>query len=198
MRVYGLLMMLHHEQAAREEDVDDDNMDGSQSDEEDDEYDTDKEMGDDGEGDEADSLKLQKLAAQAKAFQPNDDDDDSDEDYSDDEDLQSPIDEVDPFIFFVDTVKAIQATNLPRFQSLMQKLDFQYQARASGVAQHAEQRRVELEKEKLEKPATSGCGNQHLVSLAQSWAAKALWKLVARRSQAQGSEPVESLQIPML
>lgn len=46
-------------------------------------------------------------ATQAKAFRPHDedDDDDSDFDYSDDEDLQSPIDEVDPFVFFVDTVK---------------------------------------------------------------------------------------------
>ncbi|XP_058093575.1 importin beta-like SAD2 isoform X2 [Magnolia sinica] len=142
--------------AGKEEDGDDDNMDGFQTDEEDDEYETDKEMGDDGEdADEADSLKLQKLAAQAKAFQSNDDDDDSDEDYSDDEDLQSPIDEVDPFVFFVDTVKAIQVTDLARFQSLMQKLDFHYQAVASGVAQHAEQRRVEMEKEKLEKAGTS-------------------------------------------
>ena len=46
------------------------------------------------------------LDAQAKDLRPNDeDDDDSDNDYSDDEELQSPIDEVDPFIFFVDTVK---------------------------------------------------------------------------------------------
>lgn len=42
----------------------------------------------------------------AKSFRPaDDDDDDSDDDFSDDEDLQSPIDEVDPFIFFMDTAK---------------------------------------------------------------------------------------------
>lgn len=44
--------------------------------------------------------------SQAKCFRPSDEfDDDSDEDFSDDEELQSPIDEVDPFILFVDAVK---------------------------------------------------------------------------------------------
>lgn len=43
---------------------------------------------------------------QAKAFRSTEfDDEDSDDDFSDDEELQSPIDDVDPFIFFVDTIK---------------------------------------------------------------------------------------------
>ena len=42
---------------------------------------------------------------QARGFQPADEDDDSDDDFSDDEELHSPIDEVDPFIFFVETVQ---------------------------------------------------------------------------------------------
>lgn len=46
---------------------------------------------------------------------------------------------------------ALQASNPMRFQNLMQTLDFHYQALANGVAQHAEQRRAEIEKEKLEK-----------------------------------------------
>ncbi|KAF3457074.1 hypothetical protein FNV43_RR01731 [Rhamnella rubrinervis] len=146
-------------EAAKEEEAeDDDDMDGFQTDDEDEEGDgSDKEMGVDAEdGDEADSIKLQKLAAQAKSFRPNDeDDDDSEDDYSDDEELQSPIDEVDPFIFFVDAVKAMQASNPLRFQNLMQTLDFHYQALANGVAQHAEQRKVEIEKEKLEKAAAA-------------------------------------------
>ncbi|XP_031375636.1 importin beta-like SAD2 isoform X2 [Punica granatum] len=137
---------------------DDDDMDGFQTDDEDEDVDgSDKEMGFDAEdGDEADSIRLQKLAAQAKAFRPDDDDDDdSDDDYSDDEELQSPIDEVDPFIFFVDTVKAMQAVSPMRFQNLTQALEFHYQALANGVAQHAEQRRVEIEKEKMEKASTA-------------------------------------------
>ncbi|XP_010251770.1 PREDICTED: importin beta-like SAD2 [Nelumbo nucifera] len=157
------LLVAYKEQvaeAAKEEDAeDDDDMDGFQSDDDDDENEgSDREMGVDAEdGDEADSVRLQKLAAQAKAFRPNDDsdDDDSDDDYSDDEGLQSPIDEVDPFVFFVDTMKVLQASDPARFQGLMQTLDFHYQALASGIAQHAEQRRVEIEKEKLEKAAAT-------------------------------------------
>jgi len=58
---------------------------------------------------------------------------------------------VDPFIFFVETVQGLQASDPARFQNLMQTLDFRYQALASGIAQHAEERKVEIEKEKLEK-----------------------------------------------
>ncbi|GMH22887.1 hypothetical protein Nepgr_024730 [Nepenthes gracilis] len=138
---------------------DDDSMDGFQTDDEDDGGDvSDKEMGvDDEDGDEADSIKLKKLATQAKAFRPTDedDDDDDDDDYSDDEELQSPIDEVDPFVLFVDTIKGLQASDPIRFQNLTQTLEFQYQALANGIAQHAEQRRAEIEKEKMEKAASA-------------------------------------------
>ena len=115
---------------------------------------------------------------QAKAFRSTEfDDEDSDDDFSDDEELQSPIDDVDPFIFFVDTIKGklllfflfvdifsyfilipvvfysvvLQASDPLRFQNISQTLDFRYQALANGVAQHAELRRVEIEKKKLEK-----------------------------------------------
>lgn len=152
------LLVSYKDQVAeskKEYDGEDDDMDGFQSDEED-EDESDKEMGDDDEeGDEAESLKFQKLAAQAKAFQPDEDYDSDDDDYSDDEMLQSPIDEVDPFIFFVESVKVVQASNLQRFQNLMQTVDFRHQAIASSIAQHAEQRKVEIEKEKLEKANAS-------------------------------------------
>ncbi|KAF2933398.1 importin beta-like SAD2 isoform X1 [Oryza sativa Japonica Group] len=128
-------------------------LDGFDGDEEDEDIESDKEMGyDDEDGDEVSSVNLQKLR-EARGFQPHydDDDDDSDDDFSDDEELQSPIDEVDPFIFFVDTIQGMQASDPARFQSLMQTLDFRYQALANGLAQHAEERKVEIEKEKLEK-----------------------------------------------
>ncbi|KAI4338873.1 hypothetical protein MLD38_023880 [Melastoma candidum] len=149
-------------EAAKEEEAEDDvEMDGFPTDDEDEEEadGSDREMGVNGEdGDEADSIKFQKLAAQARAFRQNDEDDDDDDDdeYSDDEEMQSPIDDVDPFIFFVDMVKAMQASNPMRFQNLTQTLDFHYQALANAVAQHAEQRRAEIEKENLE--AASGTG----------------------------------------
>uniref|UniRef100_A0A7N0UGH1 Importin N-terminal domain-containing protein n=1 Tax=Kalanchoe fedtschenkoi TaxID=63787 RepID=A0A7N0UGH1_KALFE len=138
------------EEEAEEDEEEDDNMDGFQSDDDDDE---DGGMGDAEDGDEADSLKLQKLAAQAKAFHhaESDYDDDSDGDFSDDEEMQSPIDDVDPFVFFVETVKVMQAADPVKFQNLSQSLDFHYQALANGIAQHAELRKLEIEKEKLEK-----------------------------------------------
>lgn len=45
----------------------------------------------------------------------------------------------------------MQASDPLRFQNLTQTLEFAYQALANGVAQHAEVRRTEIEKEKLEK-----------------------------------------------
>jgi importin-7 len=45
----------------------------------------------------------------------------------------------------------LQASNPARFQNLMQTLDFRYQALASGIGQRAEERKVEVEKEKAEK-----------------------------------------------
>ncbi|KAM0828157.1 hypothetical protein ACQ4PT_067733 [Festuca glaucescens] len=138
------------ESKTQNEETDVDEFDADEEDEEDED---DKEMGaDDEDQDEVNSLNIQRLV-QARGFQlhDDDDDDDSDEDYSDNEELQTPIDEVDPFIFFIETIQAVQASDLARFQNLMQTLDFHYQALASGVAQHAEERKVEIEKEKLEK-----------------------------------------------
>ncbi|KAF0929516.1 hypothetical protein E2562_021766 [Oryza meyeriana var. granulata] len=143
------------EESKKQEDADGDDMDGFDADadeDEDDEVESDKEMGlDDEDTDEVNSLHLQKLAAEARGFQPTDEYDDSDDDDFSDEELQSPIDEVDPFILFVETVQGLQASDPTRFQNLMQTLDFSYQALARGIAQHAEERRVEIEKEKLEK-----------------------------------------------
>ncbi|KAL6523812.1 secondary alcohol dehydrogenase (SADH2) [Orobanche hederae] len=146
------------ESAKEEEDgEDDDVLDNFQTEDEDEEADSDKDMGVDSEDeDEVESVELQNLAAKAKTFRADEfDDEDSDDDFSDDEELQSPIDDVDPFIFFVDTIKALQASYPLRFQNLTQTLDFHYQALANGVAQHADQRRIEIEKEKLANAAES-------------------------------------------
>ncbi|EYU32733.1 hypothetical protein ABFS82_14G040400 [Erythranthe guttata] len=142
------------EEAEAEAAEDDDDMGNLETDDEDDGDDSDGEMGVE-DGDEAESNRLQRLAARARAFRSDEefDDDDSDDDISDDEEMQSPIDDVDPFVFFVDTIQALQASDPLRFQNLTQALDFHYQALANGVAQHAEQRRVEIEREKLAKVA---------------------------------------------
>ena len=60
------------------------------------------------------------------------------------------------FCLFGSLESAMQASDPLRFQNLTQTLDFHFQALANGVAEHAEQRRVVIEKEKLEKASTAG------------------------------------------
>ena len=45
----------------------------------------------------------------------------------------------------------IQSSDPSRFENLTRTLELNYQALANGVAQHAEHRRAEIEREKLEK-----------------------------------------------
>lgn len=49
----------------------------------------------------------------------------------------------------------MQSSDPLGFQNLTQTLEFSYQALANGVAQHAELRRGETEKEKLEKSSAT-------------------------------------------
>jgi hypothetical protein len=116
----------------------------------------DKEIDDDDEGDdEADTQKLAKLAAQARVFSHNEDSDSDYDDFTDDEEFQAPIDDIDAFIFFSDVMTAISASDPARFQALSGSLDFQHQAMVHGLAQHAEERRKEIEKEAVEKAAAA-------------------------------------------
>lgn len=122
----------------------------------DEEDDWSKDPGDeDEEGEEVNSRKLQKLAAQASAFhRRGEDDDDSEDEFTDDEEFQAPIDNIDPFIYFTDAIKGMSVTDPTRFQVLSQSLDFQHQAMAHGVTQHAEERRKMLEKESGARAST--------------------------------------------
>lgn len=53
---------------------------------------------------------------------------------------------------------AISVSDPARFQALSSSLDFQHQAWAHGLAQHAEERRKEIEKEAMEKAAAGSGG----------------------------------------
>jgi len=48
-----------------------------------------------------------------------------------------------------------------RFHALSGSLDFEHQALAHGLAQHAEERRKEIEKEAIEKAAAGGVAAVH-------------------------------------
>lgn len=148
------LLVAYKDQVAeskRQNEAASNDLDGFDADEEDEEVESDKEMGlDDEDGDGVSSFNPQSFA-EVRGFHREDSEDDSDDEFSDDEELQTPIDEVDPFIFFVETIQVLRASDPGRFQSLMHTMDFHYQALASGVAQHAEERKIEIAKEKLEK-----------------------------------------------
>ncbi|KAH0932520.1 hypothetical protein HID58_009637 [Brassica napus] len=60
---------------------------------------------------------------------------------------------LDLLVAYKNQLAAMQASDAPRFQNLNQSLDFTYQAIANGIAQHAEVRRVEIEKEMQKKAA---------------------------------------------
>lgn len=63
----------------------------------------------------------------------------------------------------------MQASDPLRIQNLTQTLDFHYQALANGVAQHAEQRRVEIEKEKMEKASDGIASWSNLKDSVVAW-----------------------------
>ncbi|RWW56134.1 hypothetical protein BHE74_00037166, partial [Ensete ventricosum] len=71
------------------------------------------------------------------------DDDDEDEEEESDKEMGDDSEDGDE----ADSLKIQKLAA----ENLTQTLDFRYQAMASGIAQHAEQRRVEIEKEKLEQ-----------------------------------------------
>jgi hypothetical protein len=56
---------------------------------------------------------------------------------------------------------AISLSDPTRFHALSGSLDFEHQALAHGLAQHAEERRKEIEKEAMEKAAAGGVAAVH-------------------------------------
>ncbi|XP_057436510.1 importin beta-like SAD2 isoform X2 [Lotus japonicus] len=99
-------------------------------------------------GYQANAITLGKCFARAtKPFNPHGGGDSGDEYSDDDEELQSPVQEVNPLVFFVDTLKAMQSLDPSGFKNLHQTLDPVYQHIARNIARSAE----EIENEKLEK-----------------------------------------------
>lgn len=129
----------------------------------------DEELGEeDDEGEEPQSVEaLAALAAQARRVDPftrggddNDDDDDSDDMgmLTDDENVSSPIDDVDPFILFAETMQATHASDAAKFAALTSGLDVGGQATLTDLMQHANVRREEIVKEKAEEAAKAAAG----------------------------------------
>jgi hypothetical protein len=126
----------------------------------DDEFD--EELGEDqDEGDEPvglDEAALAKLAAKARAVNPfgghnrygNHDSDDSDDDgmLTDDENVTSPLDAVDPFVSFAEMMSLTASADAAKFAALNAGMD---QQTAQALMMHADVRRKEIVEEKQEE-----------------------------------------------
>ena len=133
----------------------------------DDDFGGDEDLGEDDEDDEEPVLDSAELAAMAKRAQSvnpfrrrggDDEDDDDDEDFddgmlTDDENFTSPIDDIDPFTLFAETVTVVQSADAGRFQALAGGLDAAGQQTMQELVAYAGVRREELAKEKAEDEA---------------------------------------------
>eukprot|EP00898_Chlorokybus_atmophyticus_P004844 jgi/Chlat1/5360/Chrsp35S05283 len=76
---------------------------------------------------------------------------DSDSDFTDDEEFSTPLDDLDAFIFFSDTMKVVSTQDPNKTQALTRGLDFSHQAMLNGLLQHAEVRRQEIAVQKAKE-----------------------------------------------
>ena len=74
--------------------------------------------------------------------------DDSDSDWDDGEEVTSPVDDVDAFIMFAETMTMVSTADPTRWQALTGGLDQQGQVTMQLMAGHAAVRREEMAKEK--------------------------------------------------
>ncbi len=67
---------------------------------------------------------------------------DSDDEWTDDEEVQTPLDPVDPFVALADALAAAQHSHPARYQATVGALDVGAQAALQAVVTHAEQQRT--------------------------------------------------------
>jgi len=157
----ALLVDLKAQIAARKEEEAEFSANGGRFwDDEDDEYD--EELGEEGdEGDaqlEMDDAQLAKLAARAQRVNPygdagGDSEDDSDDDgmLTDDENVTSPIDKIDPFVAFAEMMQGMQGTDPAKFAVVNGGLNPERQQNARELMDHAVVRVAEIAKETEEE-----------------------------------------------
>lgn len=142
----GILKLLVDLKALREKRIQEEE-ETSEEEESDDEAD-DLEDQDD-EADEEEDEYLAKLSRKAHGLSwlEGDDDDDDDLFYVDDDEFSTPLDKIDPFVFFSDVLGACKTQEPSRFQALATHLEHQTLQLLDGALQHAEVRRQEIAKE---------------------------------------------------
>jgi hypothetical protein len=102
------------------------------------------------EGDEAAEdaymKRLSKMAAKVSGQDEDDDEDDdeSDDEWTDDEEVETPIDPIDPWVLFADQLGALAGANPGRHAQLLAGLDAGAGAALQAVTEFAEKQRVSL------------------------------------------------------
>lgn len=143
--VSGILKLLLDLKGLREKRIEEESK-SSEDEETDDEAEDPEDL--DEEDDEDDDY-LAKLAKKAHGFSWVDGDDDEDDDlfYVDDDEFSTPLDKIDPFVFFSDVLGACKTQEPSRFQTLATHLEPQTLQLLDGALQHAEVRRREIAEE---------------------------------------------------
>ncbi|CAL5220954.1 g3058 [Coccomyxa viridis] len=72
---------------------------------------------------------------------------DSEDEWTDEEDDSEALDTADPFLYFADTLRAVQMQHPARFQALTASMDGGSQAALQGMMQHAEEVRLKPARE---------------------------------------------------
>ena len=78
---------------------------------------------------------------------------DSDDEFTDDEEVESPLDPIDPFVAFADSLGALQRAMPDRYSLLVSGADAGTQAALQGMVAFAEHQRQELAKAAAEEAA---------------------------------------------
>lgn len=148
MRVLLALKQQQEELERGEGSEDDSSKSGNESDSEGESGESDLDDSDD-DGDDLDEAymrRLQRAAAKRAGYAERDDYDESDEEWwtDEEEEVSSPIDAVDPFIYFAETLHALQHSEPSKFAALSAAMDAGTQAAVQGMMAYAQQVKQEL------------------------------------------------------
>lgn len=151
----GTVRLLVSLKAQMEKQAEEDDEEEEEDGEEEEGRDGEEEDGEDGDEDEEDNeddeAYLRRLAAKARTLALGEDSDD--DDWTDDEEVQTPIDDVDPFVAFSDTLNHFQASDQAKLGVLTSSADETVRAAVQTCMAFADKRRAEIAEEQKKKAA---------------------------------------------
>ncbi|GFR51383.1 hypothetical protein Agub_g13813, partial [Astrephomene gubernaculifera] len=138
--VMRLLLALKEQQAEAEE------LAKEEDDEEDDEEEEDGDIEDEEEDDD-EVIRAARRGARDLLGDGDSEGEDSDDEFTDDEEVHTPIDPVDPYVFFADALSGLQQHMPARYQQLLSACDAGTQAALAGMMAYAAELRSKPQKE---------------------------------------------------